>query len=543
MVDTTTPASVRRELNEQFEALALFSRDRNTALYHFCTALELIPTPFSDNPDLQMAKGRHAVEASMRAIPVIFRICPVAPAASSSQVNSAALAEALELLDFASRCDPIMYCFELADRGQYEVRYDPLARRTVFSYTSLDESAADTLLRTHERDSKIIEASEADQAIAGELTQQASAELNRTILFASSDAIDYPWTPTLLSVARKYAEVAARAMRWEFPPDLAIGNLTFGDVRRFWGALHAVAFIHSSAHMIAAQGQHKNIPRGSILLMKRRDEWNELLADIGGVGVGAVSELLWWYTFDLKVAEATAPIQPFFGVGPDYLAVPMSLVTTSSVERNLQKILSRHPNLRSFYPPVKGEKERIALTHLCGLFPEGEFAVKPTVIIKGITDADLVVYEKSSGFTLVIQHKWLIAPETVAESSANDDELRKGAIQAVQSRDVFRNDHAMVRRALSLPNDQLVDRVEAVVICRGAEPTGFLEKLAVPITLELAFEELWQQASKSLSKLWETLSTRPDHIEAASRYEDTAATITIGNLRFSVPAFSLVVKL
>jgi hypothetical protein len=436
-----------------------------------------------------------------------------------------------------------MYYFELTDRGQVEVRYDSLARRTVFSYSSLDESAADTLLRTHERDSKIIEASEADQAIAGELTQQASRELNRTILFASPDAIDYTWTPTLLAVARRYAEVAARAMRWEFPPDLAIGNLTFGDVRRFWGALHAVEFIHSSAHLMAAQGQPKNIPRGSILLVKRREEWSELLADIGGVGVGAVSELLWWYTFDLKVAETTAPIQPFFEVGPDNLAVPMSLVTTSSVERNLQKILSRHPNLRSSYTQVKSAKERIALTHLCSLFSVEEFAVKPTVAIKGITDADLVVFEKSSGFTLVIQHKWLIAPETVAESSSNDDELRKGTIQAVQSRDAFRNDHALVRRVLNLPNAQLIDRVEAVVICRGAEPTGFLEKLAVPIALELAFEELWQQASNSLSKLWEKLSSRPDHVEAASRYEDTVATIAIGGLRFSVPVFSLVVRL
>jgi hypothetical protein len=543
MVDTATPASVRRELKEQFEALALFKRDRNTALHHFCAALELIPTPLSDNPDLAMAKGRHAVEASMRAIPAIFRLCPIAPIGLSFEINSAALVEALELVDFASRYDSIMYYFELTDRGQVEVRYDPLAQRTVFSYASLDESAADTLLRTHERDSKIIEASEADQAIAGELTQQASTELNRTILFASPDAIDYTWTPTLLAVARKYAEVAARAMRWEFPPDLAIGNLTFGDVRRFWGALHAVAFIHSCAHMMAAQGQPNRIPRGSILPVKRREEWNELVADVGGVGVGAVSELLWWYTFDLKVAEATAPIQPFFEVRSGYLAMPMSLITTSSIERNLQKILSRHPNLRSFYPPVKVEKERIALTHLCSLFPEGEFAMKPTVIIKGITDADLVVYEMSSGFTLVIQHKWLIAPETVAESSANDDELRKGATQAVQSRDVFRNNHAMVRRVLSLPSDQPIGRVEAVVICRGAEPTGFLEKLAVPIALELAFEELWRQASKSLSKLWEKLSSRPDHVEAASRYEDTLATIAIGRLRFLVPVFSLVVKL
>lgn len=167
--------------------------------------------------------------------------------------------------------------------------------------------------------------------------------------------------------------------------------------------------------------------------------------------------------------------------------------------------------------------------------------MKPTVIIKGVTDADLVVFERRSGFAL--QHKWLIAPETVAESSANDDELRKGAIQAVQSRDVFRNDHALVRRALNLSDDQHIDRVEAVVICRGAEPTGFLEKLAVHIALELAFEELWQQASNSLLKLWEKLSSRPDHVEAASRYEDTAAMITIGGLRFSVPAFSLVVKL
>lgn len=169
--------------------------------------------------------------------------------------------------------------------------------------------------------------------------------------------------------------------------------------------------------------------------------------------------------------------------------------------------------------------------------------MKPTVIIKGITDADLVVYEKNSGFTLVIQHKWLTAPETVKESGENDDELRVGIRQALQSRDVFRNDHALVRRALSLPNDQLIDRVEAVVVCRGAEPTGFLEKPAVPIVLEIAFEELWQKASNSLSMMWEKLSSRPDHVEAASRYEDTAATIVIGGLRFSVPAFSLVVKL
>jgi hypothetical protein len=183
------------------------------------------------------------------------------------------------------------------------------------------------------------------------------------------------------------------------------------------------------------------------------------------------------------------------------------------------------------------------LTHLRTLFPEGQFAVKPTIVIKGVTDADLVVCEKNSGFVLVIQHKWLIAPETVAESSANDDELRKGATQAVQSRDVFRKDHALVRRELELPDDHLIDRVEAVVICRGAEPTGFLEKLPVPIALERAFEELWKQSSNSLTELWDKLSARPDHIKAAERYEDTPVTITVGGLRFTFPGFLLDMEL
>jgi hypothetical protein len=539
MIDAPTPASVRRKLNEQFETLALFKRDRGTALIHFCAALELIPTPISDNPDLAMAKGRHAVEAGMRAIPAIFRLCPATPIPKSLEINSAVLAEASELVEFASRFDQVMHCFELADREQHDVRYDPLTQSTVFSYTSPDESAVDTLLRTHERDSKILKASPADLATSLELAQQVKDELNKSILFVSPDAINYPWTTTLLGVARKRAQFVVKAMPWDFPEDLSVGNLTFRDIRRFWGVLLTIALIHDGAHIMASLGHTGTIPRGSILLLKRREEWTELIVDVGGIGMGAVSELLWWYTYDPKVADAAGPIQPFFEVVLGYLALPLSLVTTHSVERNLQKILSRHPNLRPFYAEVKNAKERIALTHLRTLFPEGEFAVKPTIVIKGVTDADLVVCEKSSGFVLVIQHKWLIAPETVAESGANDDELRKGATQAVQSRDVFRKDHALVRRELGLPGDQLIERIEAVVICRGAEPTGFLEKLPVPIALERAFEELWKQSSNSLTQLWDKLSSRPDHMKAAARYEDTPVTIMVGGFDFTFPGFLL----
>ena len=285
----------------------------------------------------------------------------------------------------------------------------------------------------------------------------------------------------------------ANTRHWDFPQDLLIGNLTFGDVRKFWSAVTVLACIHDMAHLIVAQGNAKDRPRGSIVAVRGRDEWSELIQDIAGIGAGAASELLWWYTFDLKVSEATVPIQPFLEVLPGKLAVAMNLVTHSNVERNLQKLLNKHPNLRSFYEKVKNAKERIALAHLGSLFALTNFAVKPTVIIKGVTDVDLLVCDRASGFVLVIQHKWLIAPETVSESSSNDEQLSEGVRQAVEARDVFRQDHALVRRVLELADDQAIDRVEAVVICRGAEQTGFLGKLAVPLALERAFEELWEQ--------------------------------------------------
>ena len=144
---TANPSSVRMELNQKFEALPIFKRDRVTALYHFCAALEVNTNPYTVDPDLVMAMGRRALEASMRPIPAIYRNCPAVPVASQIQFNPAAFAEAMEPVEFAFRCDQIVYCFELADRGQFEVRNDLLQQRTIFTYASGDESAADTSLR------------------------------------------------------------------------------------------------------------------------------------------------------------------------------------------------------------------------------------------------------------------------------------------------------------------------------------------------------------------------------------------------------------
>jgi hypothetical protein len=45
MDDTTTLSSVRRELNQKFDALPIFKRDRASALYHFRVAVEMSTYP------------------------------------------------------------------------------------------------------------------------------------------------------------------------------------------------------------------------------------------------------------------------------------------------------------------------------------------------------------------------------------------------------------------------------------------------------------------------------------------------------------------
>ena len=100
-----------------------------------------------------MAMGRRVLEASRRAIPGIYRSCPAVSVAPTVQFNPAAFAEAMELVEFAFRYDQIMYCFELVDRGQFEVRYDLLEQRTIFIYASGEESAADTLQQRYEEQS------------------------------------------------------------------------------------------------------------------------------------------------------------------------------------------------------------------------------------------------------------------------------------------------------------------------------------------------------------------------------------------------------
>ena len=88
--------------------------------------------------------------------------------------------------------------------------------------------------------------------------------------------------------------------------------------------------------------------------------------------------------------------------------------------------------MRQYGNIVKASKEPLALAELAARFPEPAYRTKPQVALPD-TDADLVIYECASGWAIVLQHKWLIAPDTANESKSNDEELNNGVRQSAAS--------------------------------------------------------------------------------------------------------------
>ena len=221
---------------------------------------------------------------------------------------------------------------------------------------------------------------------------------------------------------------------------------------------------------------------------------------------------------------------------PDRICVPSLFLIGNAIERSFLKLLNRHPQMRQFVNVVNQAKESIALNELEELLPEPDYRVAKRLVVPWLTDADMIVYEPPSGRVLVLQHKWLIGPK---ESTSNDDELQKGIQQAVKSRDAFRGEPQLLRKALHLTSTDHISVIEAAAVCRGSESTGFMpeSQAQVPVVSERAFRLLLGK-TKDLGQLWIALKKRPDLGEAAKSVLDAKRKVNLAGYEFVFPALA-----
>jgi len=516
--------------------LPIFTRERGQAIYHYCAVLEVEGFKAAADLARNFSAHRAAVESSIRAIPAIFERCH--PSATELHIDQTIFAEAHELFEYARAYEEVEFSFALADKGQWEIYVAKRDARITFAYADAGADAADTLRRSGELSEHmgLLATSKGPEAAIQSAAASVRAVLEKSVRRNSADSIDYEYSAELIAGVASWATLLEEVTPWHIAPGLRLGAPVFADVRRFWGAALAMSNTHDLAHLVASDGDLHQWPLGSRVQILQRDEWVRLLSLISGLSPEITSTVLGWFTFDARVSAKTPVLQPFLEVRPEMLCTPSLFLVGNSFERNLLKLLICHPTLRQYVDAVKASKEPRALADISAKFPEPSFRTRLNVVLP-CTDADLVVYERTTGFVMILQHKWLIGPDTLNESASNDEELSKGIRQAVQARDYWKGDLNHLRRTLALSADEPLTTIEACVISRGADPTGFLARPEVPVLTENAYLALLSQ-ERSLPGLWRLVNARPDLREASRRFHDVKYSVSLVGIEFVIPGLA-----
>jgi hypothetical protein len=526
-------ATARREIQKAFEQLAIFKRPRSVAVVHFVAALDVeaikaLFSGFEDGPASNMAH-RRVVEASSFAIPGIYQLCDSRDCAVRT-MNREVYAEARELFEFCYAYEQVDFSFRLADKGQLQI----FGSRLTFAYTDKSADTRETALRGRELEivftgERLNVDIEAQHRIFRTLT-----DAMRSRVTCQNDRCEYTCGSDEIGLLRKLGTEMVKSVPAEMDGEASVGGVSFGQLRRYWGALFAISNMHFMAHHLASRGDLLKWPFETVVLRRSRRNFVQLITRVTEMPEEVVDLITGWYVYDSRISNKVPILQPFLSLDSDELCLPMLFVNGNNLERNFFKLMHRHPVLRRFAPTVEERKEPVALGEISSLFPYPLFRTCQCVEIVGLTDADLLVYEIESGFLLVIQHKWLAAPETVEESWGNDEKLADGVRQAVESRDAFRARPELARRALSLTYDSPINTVEAVVVCRGFEHTGFAGTPAVPVITEVSLRALHDKESK-LRSLWTVLNSRPDLQRARQQVTEFKWRLKLAGFEFVMP--------
>jgi hypothetical protein len=248
------------------------------------------------------------VESSEIVIPAFYDRCSNT-LIEEPKVAREVFLEARQLYDFAHSMNHVEYSFELADRGQFEVFVSKKEPRITFSYASKEADLADTRIRSldiqhlHTRQVADSGDSLADTLI-GEL---------RTLIPASyPNRCEYQYSNRLFELAREYGRTKlARTNPLEIPPEIAIGDTIFAQLRDFWAALLSIVEVHIAAHWLADNGDLKRLAIDTIVLSHTRSDFVNLISKISNLPSSKTNQIVNLHIYERQVGRDSPIVQPF----------------------------------------------------------------------------------------------------------------------------------------------------------------------------------------------------------------------------------------
>ncbi len=541
-------AKVEAEINTAWKKLPIFRGDRPSALLKVITAcddririLRMSGAPAA----MQFSEAlRFGQDALHYAIPWVFQSCLATKSPIPEVVTEANYKQGMELADYADGYDSAVIAFTNYHQGRFRAFVAKKDPRITFTYASAEVEEAERVKRAYEMYE--LETEHPD-ALSGEYVKVFESLRNATANRAirdNRDRVRLKLDPELISLLRSVRDVEIALHPAEIEDAQSFSGVPYRSFRSYYGALASLCAAHEFLHLSPAV---REIPGGalsSLCFRLKVDELNSYIADISQLKPDEVSLISKLFTFDGSIHNLHPICQPLILANQTEVLVPRAFSGGSRFERNFQKLLAKNPLTRREFDTFSSSKENIALPRLVTLLRQQGIAATDRVPISEggrlVTDIDILAFDRRDGSLLVLQHKWLIEPDTVNESKACDEKLSKGVSQARTAISYLENT-AFARQILPDIPPEGYSSLQGLVVSKGFEPTGFLPETDIPVVTEEWFKANVRTCS-GLGALHGLARSRPDRRELAKKFMSSSAVARLAGYELRVPVIAQVIE-
>jgi len=162
------------------------------------------------------------------------------------------------------------------------------------------------------------------------------------------------------------------------------------------------------------------------------------------------------------------------------------------------------------------------------------------------TDLDLLILDRTRGFGLGCQLKWLTAPDRIRDVEYSDKELLVGVDQAELSRRWLTTKPASLTFRLGITDQELADmRFEVAVLSKNALGSSLVYRRApnVPVITErLLMWVLGEPHRATLQTLWKVANNRSYFAIPNIHYSDENAEAEFAGIHFTGEALGMMLR-
>jgi hypothetical protein len=271
--------------------------------------------------------------------------------------------------------------------------------------------------------------------------------------------------------------------RLRLPHSWQFSRYSLNDFRQLSSILFAYSLIHSHARHIAMERGCDGLGFLDCIMVRRLEEWVQLLCRDSGLEENLVRVILSDLTYgNGNMRAPDIALQPFVPLLPDTLGLSPHVVLTSDLERNFSVLLNRLPEDKKMYAQLSDELEQKSRQKIQETLKGNEwrFWNGPLPGHPELPDIDLAIVSDAQKVCLILEIKSFIGPAEAREVIEKFEHIIKGIKQIQQLKRSAKVDFSVYEQALSIDSSFLVTWAVASETSIGL---GAVQDDEVPVVL------------------------------------------------------------